>query len=326
MEVDPRTPVVVGVGQFTERIDDAGYRGMSSVDLATEAVRAALADTGADVSTVAEAIEVFAGLRQFEICTPFTKPPLGCSDNYVRSVANRVGADPARAVLEPIGGNGPQKLMTEFAGAIAAGDIEVALILGSEPGSTAKYFAGRDDKPDFTEHVGGQLEDRGYGFEQYMSEYTAKHGLTGAPVQYGLLDNARRGTARTQRRRLPARDGRALRPVHRSRCKEPVLVLAGGTVGGGDRNRHRREPDDLRPVSAAAGGARHRQSRRRRSGDVGVGGPPARGARGQVGLSARACRSDRAGLAGPRRRQYQLLRQTGRGRGAPGSRTSASTT
>jgi acetyl-CoA C-acetyltransferase len=192
MPVNPRTPVIVGVGQFTERIDDPDYRGMSAVDLATEAVRAALADTGANVNSVARAIEVFAGLRQFEICTPFGEPPLGRSDNYVRSVAQRVGADPKRAVLEPIGGNGSQKLVTEFAGAIAAGDVEVALILGSEPGSTAKYFADRDDKPDFTEHVGGQLEDRGYGFEQYMSEYTAKHGLTGAPVQYGLLDNARR--------------------------------------------------------------------------------------------------------------------------------------
>src|SRR6201992_572421 len=109
MAVDPRTPVVVGVGQFTERIDDAGYRGMSSVDLATEAVRAALADTGADVGAVAQAIEVFAGLRQFEICTPFTKPPRRCSDNYVRWVANRVGADPLRAVLEPIGGHGEQE-------------------------------------------------------------------------------------------------------------------------------------------------------------------------------------------------------------------------
>jgi acetyl-CoA C-acetyltransferase len=67
MHVDPRTPVIVGVGQFTERIDDADYRGMSSVDLATEATRAALADTGADVDAVARAIEVFAGLRQFEI-------------------------------------------------------------------------------------------------------------------------------------------------------------------------------------------------------------------------------------------------------------------
>jgi acetyl-CoA C-acetyltransferase len=193
MPVDPRTPVIVGVGQFTERIDDPEYRGMSAVELATEAVRAALADTGADVAAVAKAIQVFAGLRQFEICTPYATAPLGCSDNYIRSVAQRVGADPARAVLESIGGNGSQKLVTEFAGAIAAGDIEVALILGSENGSTLKTFAGdRADKPDHSETVGGQLDDRGYGFEQYMSEYTAKHGLTGAPVQYGLLDNARR--------------------------------------------------------------------------------------------------------------------------------------
>lgn len=191
--VDPRTPRHSrSPGQFTERVDDPGYRGMSSVELATEAVRAALADTGTEVAAVAAAIELFAGLRQFEICSPFTKPAFGCSDNYMRSVARRVGADPARAVLESIGGNGPQKLVTEFAGSIAAGDIEVALVLGSEPGSTEKYYAGRDDKPDFSETVGGQLEDRGYGYEQYMSEYTAKHGLTGAPVQYGLLDNARR--------------------------------------------------------------------------------------------------------------------------------------
>ena len=55
MAVNPRTPVLVGVGQFTERIDDPGYRGMSAVDLATEAVRAALADTGVDAATVAQA-------------------------------------------------------------------------------------------------------------------------------------------------------------------------------------------------------------------------------------------------------------------------------
>ncbi len=192
MPVDPRTPVLVGVGQFTERIDDPDYRGMSAVELATEAARAAIADTGADTSTVAASIEVFAGLRQFEICTPFGKPPLGASDNYLRSVAQRVGADPARAILEPIGGSGPQKLVNEFAAAIAGGDTEVVLVLGSENGSTLRTFKGRDDKPDHSETVGGQLEDRGYGFEQYMSEYTAKHGLTGAPVQYGLLDNARR--------------------------------------------------------------------------------------------------------------------------------------
>jgi acetyl-CoA C-acetyltransferase len=190
--VDPRTPVIVGVGQFTERIDDPDYRGMSSVELATEAARAALTDTGADVAAVAEAIDAVVGLRQFEISGPFPAP-LGRSNNYPRSVMKRVGADPARAVLEPVGGQGPQKLVTEFSAAIAAGDLDVAMIIGSEPGSTARYFAERDDKPDFTEHVDGQLEDRGHQLSSYVGEYTIKHGLTGAPVQYGLLENARRG-------------------------------------------------------------------------------------------------------------------------------------
>jgi acetyl-CoA C-acetyltransferase len=66
------------------------------------------------------------------------------------------------------------------------------MIMGSEPGSTARYFANRDDKPDFTEHVEGQLEDRGHQIFSYIDEYTIQHGLTGAPVQYGLLENARR--------------------------------------------------------------------------------------------------------------------------------------
>ena len=159
--VDPRTPLIVGVGQFTENIDDPGYRGMSAVELATAAARAALTDTGADEDAIAKAIDVVVGLRQFEISGPMPTK-LGKSNNYPRSVMQRVGADPARAVLEPVGGQGPQKLVTEFGGAIAAGKADVVMIIGSEPGSTARYFAERDDKPDFTEHVDGQLEDRGH--------------------------------------------------------------------------------------------------------------------------------------------------------------------
>ncbi|MDZ4266069.1 MAG: acetyl-CoA acetyltransferase [Mycobacterium sp.] len=191
MAVDPRTPVIVGVGQFTERIDDPDYRGMSAVDLATAAAGAALADTGADVAEVAKAVDTVFGLRQFEISGPMPAR-LGKSNNYPRSVMNRLGGDPARVVLEPVGGQSPQKLVTESGTAIVAGNADVVMIMGSEPGSTAKYFAGRDDKPDFTETVDGQLEDRGHQIFSYIDEYTVQHGLTGAPVQYGLLDNARR--------------------------------------------------------------------------------------------------------------------------------------
>ncbi len=189
--VDPRTPVLVGVGQFTERIDDADYRGMSAVELATEAARAAMADTGVGTAKVAKAVDTVFGLRQFEISGPMPAA-LGKSNNYPRSVMNRLGGDPARVVLEPVGGQSPQKLVTEAGNAIAAGDADVVMIMGSEPGSTARYFANRDAKPDFREHVEGQLEDRGHQIFTYIDDYTIQHGLTGAPVQYGLLENARR--------------------------------------------------------------------------------------------------------------------------------------
>ncbi|OKH77684.1 acetyl-CoA acetyltransferase [Mycobacterium sp. SWH-M3] len=189
--VDARTPVIVGVGQFTERIDVPGYVGMSAVALATEAARAALKDTGAGVASVAQSIDTIAGVRQFEI-SGRTPAPLGKSNNYPRSVARRIGADPARAVLEVIGGQSPQHLVTEFAGAIAAGAAEVVMVMGSENTSSLRHFADSADAPDHSETVDGQLEDRGYGYDGIFDEYTIRHGLIGAPVQYGLLENARR--------------------------------------------------------------------------------------------------------------------------------------
>jgi len=86
MAVDPRTPVIVGVGQSAENIGDSSYRGMSAVELATAAAQAALSDTGADPGALARAIDTVAGVRQFEISGP-APAPLGRSTNYPRSTA-----------------------------------------------------------------------------------------------------------------------------------------------------------------------------------------------------------------------------------------------
>ncbi|HUD36487.1 MAG TPA: acetyl-CoA acetyltransferase [Streptosporangiaceae bacterium] len=192
--VDPRTPVVVGVGQVSERIGEPGYQRRSPVDLAADAARAALADTGADPEAAARAIDTVAGVRQFEISSPLAVARLGRSDNYPRSVANRIGASPARAILEVTGGQAPQHLVNELAATIAAGGSEVALTFGAEAISTVLHFAGADpaDRPDFTEHADGSLEDRGYGLGGLASRYNAAHGLTDAPTQYALAENARR--------------------------------------------------------------------------------------------------------------------------------------
>lgn len=191
MNLDANTPVIVGVGQAAERIDDPDYRGLSPVELAAAAARAALVDSGGDYDAVAAAIDTVAGVRQFEI-SGLVNAPLGRSNNYPRSVANRLGARPARAILEVVGGQGPQHLISELAAQIAAGRSSAALIFGSDATSTLRHFAAADTKPDFSETVDGDLEDRGQGIEKLVSRYTVVHGLTSAPIQYALLENARR--------------------------------------------------------------------------------------------------------------------------------------
>jgi acetyl-CoA C-acetyltransferase len=199
VELDPRTPVVVGVGQASERLEDPGYRRLSAVALAAEAAQEALGDTGVDPAAVAAAVDTVGGIRQFETSVPGAPAPLGRSDDFPRSVANRIGAAPRRAILEVAGGQGPQHLLTELAREIAEGRSEAALVFGSEAISTVQALAKAADRPDFTEHVEGDLEDRGYGLAGLVSRHHTAHGLTGAPTQYALFDNARRARLKQSR-------------------------------------------------------------------------------------------------------------------------------
>lgn len=54
---DSRTPVLIGVGQAAERVDDVGYQAMSPVELAVTAARAAAHDTGAEPHAVVAAVD-----------------------------------------------------------------------------------------------------------------------------------------------------------------------------------------------------------------------------------------------------------------------------
>lgn len=223
-DIDPRTPVLVGVGQFAERLDDPDYRRLSAVDIAAEAARAALADTGTAPEVAAKAIDTVAGIRQFEISTPGATAPLGRSNNYPRSVAKRIGAAPRRAILEVTGGQGPQHLVTELAGTIAEGGAEVALAFGSEAISTVEHFARAEDKPDFTEHVDGDLEDRGWALKGLLSQRQMMHGLADPPSQYALFDNARRARLGMSREDYATAMGELFAPFTEVAAKNPYAA------------------------------------------------------------------------------------------------------
>jgi acetyl-CoA C-acetyltransferase len=194
--IDSRTPVLVGVGQVSERLDSPGYQARSPVGLAADAARAALEDAGVPAS----AVDTVAGVPQFEISLPWATPLLGCSDNFPRSVAVRIGATPRRAVLEVGGGQAPQHLVNEFAATIAAGDAEVVLLFGSEAISTITALAGTPSPPDFSESPGGSLEARGHGLDGIVSMHHVAHGLSDTPSQYALIENARRARLKMLRK------------------------------------------------------------------------------------------------------------------------------
>ena len=137
MPLDPRTPVLVGGGQLSNRVDE-GAAALEPVDLIAEAARRAADDTGAgDPGKVLAAVE---SVRVVRLLSWHQLDP-------GRLVADRVGATDVRhTIYTTAGGNTPQSLVNRTCLDIARGDVDVVLIGGAEAWRTrtaAKAAGGR---------------------------------------------------------------------------------------------------------------------------------------------------------------------------------------
>jgi acetyl-CoA C-acetyltransferase len=179
------------VGQYSERVGEPGYAALSYMDLAGRALGLAIGDSGASGS-VAGAIDTLAAIRAFEMSRPDRVPPFGAANNVPRAIAKRVGANPQRAILTTTGGQTNQQLVGEFAAAIAAGESQCAVIVGSEAISTVLALTAKGERPDWSEDIPGDFEDQGFGVEELLEPALFAHGATGAIPLYALAENARR--------------------------------------------------------------------------------------------------------------------------------------
>jgi acetyl-CoA C-acetyltransferase len=114
----PRTPAVAGCGEIAQH-DIAGPELLSALDLAVEAARRAGTDAG---GRLLERVELVAAVMSISLRHP----------DPGRLVADRLGLTGARTVQSRIGGNLPQYLLNDFGAEIAAGRLDVALIVGTE--------------------------------------------------------------------------------------------------------------------------------------------------------------------------------------------------
>ena len=217
--MNDNTPVIIGVGEASERVDASNYRAHSPADLAGLAAAAAL-DDALDRSALARHVSVIAAIRQFEVSGPHAIAPFGRADNFPRAVARRIGADPTRAVLEPVGGQGPQHLVNEFANAIGAGETDLVLLCGSEAISTVRHLTSKGETRDWSETIGGQLEDRGLG-DLSISGDLIHHGARSAISLYALFENARRARLRMSRADYGLAMGRLFAPFTRVAANNP---------------------------------------------------------------------------------------------------------
>jgi acetyl-CoA C-acetyltransferase len=177
--IDPRQPVLVGVGQFSNRVD-RGATPLEPADLMAEALRRAEADAG--VSGLLAATD---SIRVLQLLSWRYRDPGAV-------VAERIGASPRQSVYTVMGGNYVQTLLNASARDIAAGRADVIVLTGGESWRS-RAAARADGGLGWTEQGDDVDNAEGFGEDDSLSspEEIAR-GLF-LPVQlYPMFDSALR--------------------------------------------------------------------------------------------------------------------------------------
>jgi acetyl-CoA C-acetyltransferase len=177
--MDPRTPVLVGIGQVTNRRE----RIVDPMTLMSEAVRRADDDAGGDALRLVRSVQVLSVV----------------SNRYTSSaslLADRIGLDTGERLSTTVGGSTPQWLVCEACDRIASGEIDGVLIAGAEALDSARRAA----KDGITLEAAGEssTEDTVIGDDRPpVNDAEIRAGVVAPATIYPMFEQA-----------LAARDGR----------------------------------------------------------------------------------------------------------------------
>lgn len=189
------TPVVIGVGQASERLNAPGYRQLSPVDLAAQAASAAC-DDALSLPALAPAIDAIFAVRTVadSVAAPMRAQmaPFGSPENVPASVAKRLGATPRLMVYSPACGDEPQKLLSEACERLHSGELEMALVCGGEAISTQRAAQAAKQALDWSEPSDATLENRNWNLGTLRTRHMNDHKMIMPTTVYAMLENARR--------------------------------------------------------------------------------------------------------------------------------------
>ena len=170
-KIDNKAPVIVGVGDFTDRSKEDG---LNPQDLLSKASQLAIKDSG--IKDLNKQID-YVGVVRFSVdfLTATNQSSFQYS-NFPRTLSNKLGIQATNEVYAPMGGNSPQVLLEDALIKISSGETDCALLAGGEALQTmiARLKAGMS--LDWLDEPGGNPEmigNNAIGF----SEHEKIHGM-----------------------------------------------------------------------------------------------------------------------------------------------------
>jgi acetyl-CoA C-acetyltransferase len=173
----PPVPLVTGAGQITDRAADPS-QGLEPLALMDAAARRALDDAGV-------ARTAWSGIDTLAVVTNVFHD----YGDTATMLASRLGLRPRRSLLSTWGGNTPQSLVNHLCDEIAAGRVDVALLVGGEAFHTMRAL-GKAGLPISWTPPAEVGAPRWGDPRPGTSDAESRHGLREAYVTFALYENA----------------------------------------------------------------------------------------------------------------------------------------
>ena len=185
-EFDPNAPVIVGVGEASRQA--MGVEWTTPVDLASAAIKTALADSGQGAKLSA-LVDCLAAIRTF--ADSGISFGTGSPDNVPDAYASAAGLSPDKLIYADVGGQSPQAMVNELAGALQRGELTAAVMVGAEAIGTAKAARKQGRQLDWSAPSDRDFDNRLSDYP-ILSRAEIRHGIISMPLAYSLIENARR--------------------------------------------------------------------------------------------------------------------------------------
>ncbi len=185
MSLDPRLPVIVGVGQLTRKPSGSVVGLASPPEMMAEVLRLAAADSGAGNGLLERADS----LQCIESMSWRAPDPSAI-------VAAALGIEPKERVRHTTGGNSPQSLVNQAALAITEGRQDVVLITGAEAMYTRRLAAKNGEDLGWPKQDDAAAPDRVVGEDKPgTSDYESSRSLVVPTQIYPIFECAVRADA-----------------------------------------------------------------------------------------------------------------------------------